>query len=63
MKKFNRVLYAIISDMFEKLIANDPNISNDDIMQNMYQYLVSGTGLKILNNVSAQEIYIISDFC
>ena len=37
MKKFNRVLYAIISDMFEKLIADDPNISNDDIMQNMYQ--------------------------
>lgn len=37
MKKFNRVLYAIISDMFEKLIADNPSISNDDIMQNMYQ--------------------------
>ena len=37
MKKFNRVLYAIISDMFEKLIADDPSISNDDIMQNMNQ--------------------------
>ena len=37
MKKFNRVLYAIISEMFESLLIDDPNMSNEELMQNLYQ--------------------------
>ena len=37
MKKFNRVLYAIISEMFEELLIDKPNISNEELMQHMYQ--------------------------
>ena len=37
MKKFNRVLYAIISDMFESLLIDEPNMTNEELMQNMYQ--------------------------
>ena len=37
MKKFNRVLYAIISEMFESLLVDEPNMTNEELMQNMYQ--------------------------
>ena len=37
MKKFNRVLYAIISDMFESFLVDDPDMTNEELMQHMYQ--------------------------
>ena len=37
MKKFNRVLYAIISDMFESILISDPNMTNEELMQRLYQ--------------------------
>ena len=37
MKKFNRVLYAIISDMFESLLIDEPSMTNEELMQNLYQ--------------------------
>ena len=37
MKKFNRVLYAIISDMFESILINEPDMTNEELMQRLYQ--------------------------
>ena len=37
MKKFNRVLYAVISDMFESLLVDAPAMTNEELMQHLYQ--------------------------
>jgi hypothetical protein len=37
MIKINRVLYAIISDIFEELIKEDPNIEVDEVRARLYQ--------------------------
>jgi len=37
MIKINRVLYAVISDIFEELIKEDPNIEVDEVRARLYQ--------------------------
>jgi hypothetical protein len=37
MIKINRVLYAVISDIFEELIKEDPNIEVDEVRAHLYQ--------------------------
>jgi hypothetical protein len=37
MLKINRVLYAIISNIFEELIKEDPNIEVDEVRARLYQ--------------------------
>ena len=37
MIKINRVLYAVISDIFEELIKEDPNIEVDEVRARLYE--------------------------
>ena len=37
MLKINRVLYAVISDIFEELIKENPNIEVDEVRASLYQ--------------------------
>jgi len=37
MKHFNRILYAVIADIFEKIVQDDPHIPDEEVTQKIYQ--------------------------
>lgn len=37
MKHFNRILYAVIAEMFEKVVQADSHISDEEVTQKIYQ--------------------------
>ena len=61
MKKFNRILYAVIADMIDDLLKDDPEMTDEEIMENMYLVFDETTQLVFDDLSNAQKIGEIVD--